>query len=53
MTSSGNDCMMSIKRWMTRSSQPPKYPDISPIVQPNKQPSEVEPSPTASEMRAP
>jgi len=41
ITSSGNACMMSIMRWVTRSNQPRRKPD------------RVEPTPTASEMRAP
>ena len=53
MTSSGSDCIMSMKRCTIRSYQPPKYPEVSPMVTPNRQPSPVEPTPTASEMRAP
>ena len=53
ITSSGRDCMMSIRRCTSRSNQPPKKPDISPIVTPMRQPSAVAPTPTASEMRAP
>ena len=53
ITSSGRDCMMSIRRCTSRSIQPPKKPDISPMVTPMRQPSVVAPTPTASEMRAP
>src|SRR5262245_10069972 len=53
ITSSGRDCMMSIRRWTSRSNQPPKKPDMSPMVTPMMQPSAVAPTATASEMRAP
>ena len=32
ITSSGSDCMMSIRRWTRRSNQPPKKPDIRPML---------------------
>ena len=32
ITSSGSDCMMSIRRCTSRSNQPPKKPDIRPMV---------------------
>ena len=53
ITSSGSDCMMSIRRCTIRSNQPPKKPDMRPTVMPIRHPSAVAPSPTASDMRAP
>ena len=44
MTSSGSDCMMSIRRCTRRSNQPPKKPDISPMATPIRQPSAVAPT---------
>src|SRR6185312_5801284 len=52
-TRSASACMMSVTRWNTRSTQPERYPEASPIATPKIAPSVVEPIPTASEMRAP
>ena len=50
---SGNACITSMSRWLTRSKRPPRYPHATPHSEPVVVPSSTDANATKSDVRAP